>query len=68
MFTVGKPSELGTLSNLCETDRKQVDKAKLFSTCDEFLLHAFKSHMIAAICQILHVENHNANIPQLSMA
>ncbi len=64
----GKPSELGTLSNLREiVDRKQVDKkAKVFSTCDEFLLHAFKSHMVAAICQILCVDNPNANIPHTS--
>ena len=61
----GKPSEPGTLSNLREIlDRKQVDKkVKIFSTCDEFLLHAFKSHMIAAICQVLGVDNPNADIP-----
>ena len=55
----------GTLSNFREIlDRKQVDKkVKVFSTCDEFLLHAFKSHMIAAICQVLGVDNPNADIP-----
>lgn len=60
----GKPAHHGSLCNLKEViSRKQVDKkAKNFSVADEFVLHAFKSHMIAAICNILNVKDTSCNI------
>lgn len=61
----GKASQHGSLCNLKEViNRKQVEKkAKNFCTCVEFILHVFKSHMIAAICDIMKLEGPNSNIP-----
>ena len=58
----GSPSHVGSLCNLREIIRRvQVDKtAKVFSVCDEFLLHAYRSHLIAAICTQLNVETPDA--------
>lgn len=35
---------------------------KVFNVCDEFLLHSYKSHLIATICTELHVETPEAPI------
>ena len=61
----GKASQHGSLCNLKEViNQKQVEKkAKNFCTCDEFILHVFKCHMIAAICDIMKLEGPNSNIP-----
>lgn len=66
----GKPSQPGSLCNLKEIiNRKQVEKtAKNFSIADEFIIHAFKSHLVASICNILKIENASCIIPhQLSL-
>ena len=53
----GSPSHLGSLCNLRELVRRvQVDKAgKVFNVCDEFILHAYKSHLLAAVCTKLNI-------------
>ena len=35
----------------------------MFNVCDEFLLHAYKSHLIAAICTQLHIDTPDAPVP-----
>ena len=41
----------------------QVDKnGKVFNVCDEFILHAFKSHLLAAICTQLKLQSLNTPI------
>ena len=54
----GSPSHVGSLCNIRELVRRvQVDKkGKVFNVCDEFLLHAYKSHFLAAICTQLHID------------
>ena len=58
----GSPSHVGSLCNLREIIRRvQVDKtAEVFSVCDEFLLHTYRSPLIAAICTQLNVETPDA--------
>ena len=58
----GSPSHVGSLCNLREIIRRvQVDKtAKIFSVCDEFVLHAYRSHLLGAICTQLDVESPDA--------
>ena len=53
----GYPMQLGSLCNIREIIRcVQVDKGgKVFNVCDEFLLHTYKSHLIAAICSGLRI-------------
>ena len=53
----GKQSDPGSLSNLrCLINHTLVDKsAKTFSVADEFVVHAFKAHLLAAICTHLNV-------------
>ena len=60
----GSPSHVGSLCNIRELVRRvQVDKkGKVFNVCDEFLLHAFKSHLLAAICTQLHIDTPDAPI------
>ena len=47
-----------SLCNIRELIRRvQVDKGgKVFNVCDEFLLHTYKGHLIAAICTELHID------------
>ena len=55
----GSPTHTGSLCNLREFVRRvQVDKTgKVFNVCDEFILHAFKSHLLAAICTQLKLQS-----------
>ena len=58
----GSLSHVGSLCTLREC-RVQVDKtAKVFSVCDEFVLHAYRSHFLAAICTQLKFELPDAAI------
>ena len=61
MFTIfwGSPAQIGSLCNLREyVQRLQVDKSvKTFNTGDEFVVHAFKGHLMAAVCTILKVNS-----------
>lgn len=61
----GKQSEPGSLSNLHSyINRTVVDKAgKKFSVADEFLVHAFKAHLLAAICNHLNVLSPSEPVP-----
>ena len=56
----GKQSDPGSLCNLCSLiNRTLVDKAaKTFSIEDEFVVHAFKAHLLAAICTHLNMKAH----------
>ena len=58
----GSPSHVASLCNLRELIRRvQVDKmAKVFSVCDEFVLHTYRSHLLAAICTYLKIESPDA--------
>ena len=51
----GTTSQPGSLCNVREyISRKQVDKeAKVFNVADEFLIHTFKSHLLARVCSLL---------------
>ena len=64
MMHWGSPTQVGSLCNIRELIRRvQVDKAgKVFNVCDEFLLHAYKSHLIAAICTELCISSPEADI------
>lgn len=64
MLHWGSPSLVGSLCNIREFIRRvQVDKAgKVFNVCDEFLLHAYKSHLIAAVCTMLNINSPEADI------
>ena len=64
----GSPTQVGSLCNIREFVRRvQVDKGgKVFNVCDEFLLHAYKSHLIAAICTQLHIDTPDAPVPHES--
>ena len=43
--------------------RVQVDKGgKVFNTCNEFVLHAFKGHLISAICTQLNIASKESPI------
>ena len=55
----GTPKQTGSLCHLRElVHRVQVDKSgKVFNTCDEFVLHAFKGHLVAAICTYLNIHS-----------
>ena len=55
----GSPIHIGSLCNLREYVRRvQVDKnGKVFNVCDEFILYAFKSHLLAAICTQLKLQS-----------
>ena len=57
MMYWGTPSQPGSLCNVREyISRKQVDKeARVFNAADEFLIHTFKSHLLASL---LCSENH----------
>ena len=48
----GSPAQVGSLCNIRELVRwMKVDKAaKVFNVCDEFIVHAYKSHLLAAVC------------------
>lgn len=54
----GKVAQPGSLSNLrSRINRNLVDKqGKTFSVMDEFIVHTFTSHLLAAICDELHLE------------
>ena len=60
----GSPTQVGSLCNIRELIRRvQVGKTgKVFNVCDEFLLNAYKSHLIAAIYTELHIETSDALI------
>lgn len=55
----GTPSQPGALSNLREVvQRTRVDKAvKIFNIGDEFLVHAFKSHLLLSVLTHLKISN-----------
>lgn len=59
VFTIfwGTPAQQGSLANMRELVRRhQVDKGvKVFNTGDEFLVHAFKAHLVASTCSLLKV-------------
>lgn len=61
----GTPSQLGSLSNMREYIRRlQVDKqVKIFSVGDEFLIHVFKAHLLAAIFSSLKISSISDSIP-----
>ena len=63
----GTPSQVGSLCNMRETIRRtQVDKtAKVFNVGDEFIVHVFKAHLKANICQLLKITDATDNIPHL---
>ena len=72
VFTIfwGSPAQIGSLCNLREyVQRLQVDKnVKTFNIGDEFLVHAFKGHLTAAICTLLKLKSQDdpvAHIPTL---
>ena len=54
----GTPAQAGSLSNLREViQRTRADKSvKVFNIADEFLIHAFKSHLLLSIMSKLNVE------------
>ena len=52
------PSHQGSLCNLREIQRVQVDKgAKVFNVADEFLVHVFKANLSASVCTSLKVQS-----------
>ena len=55
----GSPSQPGSLCNLREyIHRVRVSKeVKVFNVGDEFLLYAFKAHLIARLCTVLNVDS-----------
>lgn len=61
----GTASQPGALSNLRQQiNRTLVDKAgKTFSVADEFVIHAFKAHLIAAACAHFNVKSPSETIP-----
>ena len=60
----GTPSHPGSLCNIREfINRKQVDKGvSTFNIADEFVLHAFKAHLLASICNHLDIGTPEDNI------
>ena len=68
LMFLGSPTQVGSLCNIREFVRRvQVDKGgKVFNVCDEFLLHAYKSHLIAVICTQLHIDTPDAPVPHES--
>ena len=61
----GKQSEPGSLSNLRSyINRTLFDKyGKKFNVADEFLVHAFKAYLLAAICTHLKVSSLSEPVP-----
>ena len=61
---LGSLVQAGSLCNIRELIRRvEVDKGgKVFNVCDEFLLHTYKSRLIAAICTQLHIDTPEAPI------
>ena len=61
----GTANQPGALSNLRQQiNRTLVDKAgKTFSVADEFVIHAFKAHLIAAACAHFNVKSPSETIP-----
>ena len=61
----GKPNQTGSLCNLRDyINRKLVDKkGKTFSIADEFILHTFKAHLLAAVYDEFGVSSAHDNIP-----
>jgi len=59
LFTIfwGTPSQPGSLCNIREyINWKQVNKsASVSSVEDEFVIHAFKAHVLASICTYLKI-------------
>ena len=55
----GQPSLTGSLCHLREyINRLTVDrKAKTFSIADEFVCHTFRAHVLAAVCDQLHIQS-----------
>ncbi len=56
----GTPAQSGSLCNLREVIRRRsVDKGvKVFNVGDEFLMHAFKNHLISSIMTNLKIDDH----------
>ena len=48
--------------------RKQVDKAKVFYVADEFLMHTFKSHLLARVCSLLDIASPSSDINHIHVA
>ena len=61
----GSPSLPGSLCNLREVIRRsQVDKSvKVFNVGDEFLVHAFRSHLMTGVIHQLHIHTSTDEIP-----
>ncbi len=61
----GTPAQHGSLSNMREHVRRlQVDKGvKVFNVGDEFLMHAFKAHLVASVSSLLNVKPASDAIP-----
>ena len=60
----GTPIQSGSLCNVRELiSHKQVDKeAKVFNVADEFLIHTFKSHLLARVCCLLEITSPSSDI------
>ena len=63
----GTPSQVGSLCNMRESVRWMlVDKTvKVFNIGDKFIIHVFKAHLKASICQVLNINSPTDNIPHL---
>ena len=61
----GNASTPGSLYHLCEIVRRhKVDqKGKVFSIADEFIHNCFHAHLLANICQQLHITSPSDSIP-----
>lgn len=61
----GKVNDPGSLCNLRnKINRHLIDKSgKTFSVTDEFLCHAFESHLTAAVCEELQIESPDDDFP-----
>ena len=70
MIFWGSPAQPGSLCNMREIIRRiQVDKtAKVFNVADEFVLHIFKAHLQAQICQIFKISSSADDIQHLQTA
>ena len=64
MMFWGTPSQPGSLCNVREyISHKQVDKeAKIFNVADKFLIHTFKSHLLARLCCLLKFTSPSSDI------
>lgn len=61
----GSITQSGSISNLREkVNRTQLDKtAKTFSIADEFVIHALKAHLLAAVYTMFNICSGDQRIP-----